>query len=79
MDEVDVTKRYPAKDVLETLERQDAILDGNEGCHFWVVRAGDGEVLQRLHLPGLPVWDGMAAANRRVYLACTDGRVLCLE
>jgi len=78
-DEVDATKRYPTKDVLEKLERQDAILDGADGCHFWVVRAGDGKVLERLHLPGLPVWDGMAAANRRIYLACMDGRVLCLQ
>ena len=79
VDEVDVTNRFPAEDVLETLNRQDGILDGAEGCRFWGVRAADGKVLQRLHLPGLPVWDGMAAANRRIYLSCTDGRILCLE
>ena len=78
IDEVDVTKRYPAQDVLEKLRRQDSILDGNEGSHFWVVRAGDGEVLKKLHLPSLPAWDGMAAANGRLYMTTVDGIVVCL-
>ena len=78
VDEVDVTKRYPAKDLLEKLERQDGILDGKEGSHFWVVRAGDGKVLKKLHLPGLPAWDGMAAAYDRLYWATLEGKLICL-
>lgn len=38
-----------------------------------------GKILERLRLPSLPVWDGMAAADRKIYLSCTDGRVLCLD
>jgi hypothetical protein len=78
IDEVDVTKRYPAKDILEKLKRQDRILDGREGSHFWVVRAIDGEVLQKLRLPALPAWDAMAAAYGRLYLATQEGRLICL-
>ena len=48
------------------------------GSRFWVVRAGDGEVLQELHLPDLPAWDGMAAAYGRLYLATLEGKLICL-
>ena len=78
IDEMDVIKRYPTEDIVEKLKRQDDILDGNEGSHFWVVRAGDGEVLKKIHLPDLPAWDGMAAANGRLYMTTVDGNIVCL-
>jgi hypothetical protein len=42
------------------------------------VSTADGKSLFRLDLPAEPVWDGMAAANRRLYLATNDGKILCL-
>jgi len=30
-------------------------------------------------LDSLPVWDGMAAANGRLYLATKSGKVLCFD
>jgi sugar lactone lactonase YvrE len=38
----------------------------------------DGEPLGEIELPAPPVWDGMAAAGGRLYVALEDGRVLCL-
>ena len=70
-------RRHPEKSVLQELKRQDAILDGEKGSHLWVVRAEDGHVLEKHELPALPVWDGMAAAQGRVYLAMQGG-VVCL-
>ena len=78
VDEVDVTKRYPAKDVLKGLEQQNRILDGAEGSHLWVVRAADGKVLEKLHLSAIPAWDSMAAAYGRLYLTTVEGKLLCL-
>ncbi len=77
IDEKGVIPRYPEESVLEELKRQDAILDGARGSHLWVVRAGDGHVLEKHELPALPVWDGMAAARGHVYLATQNG-VVCL-
>ena len=37
----------------------------------------DGGRLASYPIPGPPVWDGMAAAGGRLYLATVDGRVLC--
>jgi len=77
IDEKGVISRYPEASVLEELKHQDAILDGEEGSHLWVVRAEDGRVLEKHKLPAVPVWDGMAAADGRVFLATQDG-VVCL-
>jgi len=77
IDEKGAVGRYPEESVLQELKRQDAILDGEKGSHLWVVRAGDGHVLEKHVLPALPVWDGMAAAQGRVYLATQNG-VVCL-
>ncbi|MBE7464786.1 MAG: PQQ-binding-like beta-propeller repeat protein [Planctomycetes bacterium] len=38
----------------------------------------DGAQLAEMVLPAAVRWDGMAAANGRLYLATEDGRVLCL-
>ncbi|MFO8014416.1 MAG: PQQ-binding-like beta-propeller repeat protein [Phycisphaerae bacterium] len=40
--------------------------------------AADGSELARCPLAGEPVFDGLAAAAGRLYLATTDGTVLCL-
>ena len=43
-----------------------------------VIAAQDGSVLSRKTLAAPPVWDGMAAAGGRLYLALEDGSVVCL-
>jgi hypothetical protein len=40
--------------------------------------AEDGRQLSELQLPSPPVWDGLAAANGKLYLTLMDGKVLCL-
>jgi len=52
-------------------------LEGRKGARLWAVSASDGKRLAEYDLDALPVWDGMAAANRRLYLSTKDGRVLC--
>jgi hypothetical protein len=42
------------------------------------VAADDGAELARCRLPAEPVFDGLAAAGGRLYLATADGRVVCL-
>ena len=41
--------------------------------------AETGEKLSECEIPSLPVWDGLAAAGGRLYLATLDGHVLCLR
>jgi hypothetical protein len=45
---------------------------------LWAVSAATGDRLAEQRLDASPVFDGMAAAGSRLYLATTDGKVLCL-
>jgi len=60
---------------LDGLAELDTIQPGS----FWAVSAADGEVLSRYKLAASPVLDGMTAAGGRLYMATTDGKVLCFS
>ncbi len=60
------------------LVEQDAALRGEKGSLLLAIDATGGETRGRVELPSVPVWDGLAAANGRLYLATGDGRVVCL-
>jgi len=61
------------------LAKQDSVLEGRQGAVLYAVSASDGEKLAEYKLDSLPVWDGMAAANGRLYLATKNGKVLCFD
>ena len=42
------------------------------------VAAADGKPLAELQLPDAPVFDGLIAAQSRLFLATRNGKVLCL-
>ncbi|MCK4292771.1 MAG: PQQ-binding-like beta-propeller repeat protein, partial [Planctomycetes bacterium] len=60
------------------LHEQTAALEGKKGAMLWAVSASNGEKLADYKLDSPPVFDGMAAANGRLYLATMNGRVRCL-
>jgi len=43
-----------------------------------VISASDGTELAQYQLDSAPVFDGMAAANGRLYLSLEGGRLLCM-
>jgi len=53
--------------------------DENGGALLMAVSASDGTELAKYRLSACPVFDGMAAANGRLYLSLVDGRLLCME
>ncbi|MFQ6131159.1 MAG: PQQ-binding-like beta-propeller repeat protein [Armatimonadota bacterium] len=67
---------FDQADVQRQLARQAAALEGSEGALLWAVST-HGEKLTEQRLDSVPVFDGMAAANGRLYLATIDGKVLC--
>jgi len=77
IDEEKTLKNFASPDVQAKLAEQREVLDGTKGSVLWVASAADGQKLAEYKLDGLPVFDGMAAANGRLYLTMTDGRVLC--
>jgi len=68
-----IDPNIPAK-----LAEQDAALEGQRGALLWAVSASDGKKLAEYNLESPPVWDGMAAANGRLYLSLKNGIVQCL-
>lgn len=51
---------------------------GKEGGILCTVSGRDGRLLEQYRLDSLPRFDGMAAANGRLYLSTEDGQLLCL-
>lgn len=54
-----------------------AALKGKKGGMLWAVSKTDGKILHKQNLDSMPAFDGMAAANGRLYVSMTDGRLLC--
>ena len=78
-DEVAAFDRPDDPAILAALAEQDEALQGKRGALLWAVSAKDGAKLAEYKLAFPPVWDGLAAANGRLYFATTDGAVICYE
>ncbi|MHC4173944.1 MAG: hypothetical protein ACYST5_13535 [Planctomycetota bacterium] len=50
----------------------------NKDAVLYVVSTADGRKLAEYKLDSPPVFDGLAAANGRLYLVSNDGKILCL-
>jgi len=78
IDEADVYDRIDDPAVMGSLIEQTAALDGKMGALLLAVSTDTGQELTRCSLASPPVFDGMIAAGGRLYIAATDGSVLCL-
>ncbi len=65
------------EEVQKIIAAQDAALEGSNGAILWAVDADTGKQLAKLEIDSLPVWDGMAAAEEKLFLSTTDGKVMC--
>ncbi|HUU92410.1 MAG TPA: PQQ-binding-like beta-propeller repeat protein [Phycisphaerae bacterium] len=52
--------------------------EGKMGNLVRVISIADGKTIAEHNLPGLPVFDGMSAAEGRLYVPLEDGSVICL-
>ena len=51
---------------------------GKKGGILYAAAISDGKKAAQIELPSPPVFDGMAAANERLFLSLQDGSVYCL-
>jgi outer membrane protein assembly factor BamB len=79
VDEVQSLSTFDQAATQRQLARQAAVYEGSEGALLWAVSAADGTKLAEQKLGGVPVFDGMAAAGGRLYMATTDGTVQCFR
>jgi outer membrane protein assembly factor BamB len=52
---------------------------GRRGAGFWLLSTKDGSKLAEYDLGVSPVFDGMAVAGGRVYIAASSGELICLS
>ncbi len=78
LDEEDVARRIDAPENRSKILEQQAAWAGEKGATLWAVLTSDGGKLSELRLDSPPVFDGMAAANGRLYISTMDGSVVCL-
>ena len=79
IDEEQIFKNPDAAGVAGKLREQTSALDGKKGASLHVVSVSDGKKLAEYKLETVPVFDGMAAADGRLYLSMKNGRVQCFE
>ena len=55
-----------------------AAYEGRRGGSVWVCSTEDGNRVFECKLDAPTVWDGLAAANGKLFLSAVDGSVCCL-
>jgi len=78
IDEEQIFAAPDAEGVKEKLEEQTEAFQGKKGAMLWAVSASNGEKLADYKLDSPPVFDGMAAAAGRLYIATMNGSLVCM-
>jgi outer membrane protein assembly factor BamB len=63
----------------ENLENQKRAWRGDFGARLQAINTADGTRLAEYKLDALPVFDGLICAGHRLFLAHTDGTIVCYE
>jgi len=79
VDEESAVKTYDQAATRDELRNQANLFAGEEGSVLWAVAAKDGSKIQETKLDVLPVFDGMIAADGKIFMTTIDGKVLCLQ
>ncbi len=79
VDEEEIFSKPFDDGVMAKARAQVAALRGSKGALLHVVSAADGRKLSELALDVCPVFDGMAAAEGKLFISMMDGSVVCCE
>jgi outer membrane protein assembly factor BamB len=79
IDEEQAFRRIDDAQVQGQLAEQAAALQGSKGAVLIAVSAVDGGLLARCEIDSPPVFDGMIAAQGRLYLATARGDLVCFR
>jgi hypothetical protein len=61
------------------IENGPGVPDEAAGALLLAIAASNGATLAQYHLEAPPVFDGLAAADGRLYVAAQDGKIACFE
>ncbi len=77
VDENEAHRHFGDAAVQKKLAQQAEAFAGKSGGLLRIVSISNGEQLLEKELDSPPVWDGMAVADERLYLATVDGNIIC--
>ena len=77
VDEEEIQKRFTDSMAQANLHKQLDALEGKEGGMLWAIDAENGSVLSQYRINSPPVWDGLIAADNKLFMASMDGSVVC--
>jgi len=77
IDEVELWKRPDDVELKRKLAEQMEAWKGHCGGSLWAVSLVDGSRLASFNLEAPPVFDGMIAADNKLFLSLMNGQVLC--
>jgi hypothetical protein len=75
----DLRKKNEVRLFYDNPEESLEALEGRHGAYIWIVSAEDGRQVSQIKLDGVPVFDGMAAANSRVFVSLKNGKLVCFQ
>jgi hypothetical protein len=78
LDEQQAFRQIDDPSIMQNLEDQSSSYKGERGAILMAVSAADGKTLAQYDLDNPPVFDGLIAAGNRLYIATTDGQVMCM-
>ncbi|MCX7886013.1 MAG: PQQ-binding-like beta-propeller repeat protein [Verrucomicrobiae bacterium] len=78
VDESQAFRAFGDPDNKQKLAEQKAAFEGRRGALLAAVSAHDGKLLAAYRLDSVPIFDGLAAANRRLYMSTMDGKIVCI-
>jgi hypothetical protein len=78
VDEEQAVRQLAIPETQQRIAEQEAAYRGDRGGILWAVSAGSGQKLSEVGLDTIPVFDGLVAAEGRLYLSSVDGRLICL-
>ena len=73
----DLGKKSPGILAFENETEAKAGFAGDKGVYLRIISAADGKKLSETKLPGMPVFDGAAAAGGKLYMSLKDGTIVC--
>ena len=77
VDEEEIQKHFTDSMAQANLHKQVDALEGKEGGMLWAIDAENGSVLSQYRINSPPVWDGLIAADNKLFMASMDGSVVC--
>ncbi len=79
VNESDAYKKFPDPAARESLKKQADLFTGKDESVLWAVSAKNGTKLKEIKLNVMPVFDGLIAANGKLYMSTTNGKIISLK